>query len=188
MGQKDLIRAQTVGRQLTALLVQSEISIVGLAHAIEMSVNHLRTIKNGKASISIKTAGKIADFFDLEIGALFSSKPLTLKKLQDIANVKDFYASNVNNSQFFLHRREENSVAVFLKKILLSSEFLNEEREVNEIQSFIKNGFHKDFTSKELSRQLNRLVNAGMLTKRDKTGRKSIYLYSRIKLATMQGR
>ncbi|NRF41127.1 helix-turn-helix domain-containing protein [Pedobacter foliorum] len=183
MEQKHQIRAEIVGKQITSLLAQSGISIVGLAQAIEMSVNHLRTIKNGKASISSKTAGKIADFFEVELGDLFSSKILKLKKWKDIKTIRAFYNANEHNPQFFLHRRGENSVAFFLNKSILPSGFLFNEKEVNEIKSFIKNEFNKDFTSKELSRQLNRLVDSGILTRQDKTGRKSIFLYKLKRLA-----
>jgi transcriptional regulator with XRE-family HTH domain len=177
MEQNDQARAEIVGCQIKSLLSQSGLSIVGLAHAIEMSVNHLRTAKNGKASISGKTAGKIADFFGIEIGVLFSARDFRLKKLENIENLQRFYIDNENNPQFFVRRKGENSVAHFLKEILLPSGFFSERREVNEIQSFIKKHYKRDFTSKELSRQLTRLFDAGMLIREDKTGNRSIFLY-----------
>lgn len=177
MDLNDQVRAEMVGKQLTSLLAQTGISIVGLAHAIDMSPNHLRTVKNGRASISSKTAGKIADFFEIEIGILFSSKTFKLKKIENIETIRCFYSENEHNSQFFLYGKVKNSVAYFLREVLLPFGFFSENREVNEIQAFAKSKFKKDFSSKELSRQLNRLAVAGLLSKTDKTGNRSIFLY-----------
>ncbi|KIO77514.1 hypothetical protein TH53_08710 [Pedobacter lusitanus] len=179
MEENEQLRAELVGRQITSLLSQTGISIAGLASATDLSVNHLRTIKNGKASISSKTAGKIADFFELELSVIFSPKLIKLKKWEHIETIRKFYSDNVNNTQFFIARQAEKSVAYFLKTELIPSSFFEEKREVNDVQDYIKKEYKRGFTSKELSRQLNRLADSGVLSKEDKTGNKSIYLYHR---------
>ncbi len=178
MEDKDQLRAKTIGSQIESLLKQSGISIIGLASAISMSVNHVRTIKQGKASsISTKTAGKIADFFGIEIGDLFSSEPIKLNNLEELATLQAFYKENENNPKFFEARKGENSIAYFLKNTLVPSGYFREQREVYQVREYAKKEFNKDFDSKEISRQLNRMVESGELEKEDKTGNKSIYVY-----------
>lgn len=178
MEDKDQLRAKTLGSQIESLLEQSGISIIGLASAINMSVNHLRTIKQGKASsISTKTAGKIADFFGIEIGDLFFSQPIILRNLEEISTIQAFYEENEKNPKFFEARKRENSVAYFLKNDLVPSGYFSEPREVYQVKEYAKEEFNKDFDSKEISRQLNRMVESGELEKQDKTGNKSIYVY-----------
>lgn len=177
MEENEYQRAELVGNQLTSLLDQTGINVTGLAIATDISVNHLRTIKNGKASISSKTAGKIADFFGVEIDVIFSAKLFKLKKWETIETIKNFYEENVNNPQFFVARQGEESIAYFIKKELIPTMFFAEQREVNYVRKYIKKEYKRDFSSKEISRQLNRLTDSGVLSKEDKTGNKSIYLY-----------
>ena len=174
-------RSAIVGRQLGSLLQQAGITIVGLAHAIDMSVNHLRTIKAGKASISSRTAGKIADFFNIEVSQLFSAKSIKIKNIRSIPTVKRFYEENVGNLQFFIRQRKENSLMHFLRTELLKSKYLEEEHDVREIREHCKDNYKRNFTSKALSAQLVRLAEEGVLVRRDKFGNGSVYLY---KLAT----
>ncbi|MET4140949.1 helix-turn-helix transcriptional regulator [Pedobacter sp. UYP1] len=177
MEENEYQRAELIGNQLTSLLDQTGINVTGLAIATDISVNHLRTIKNGKASISSKTAGKIADFFGVEIDVIFSAKLFKLKKWETIETIKNFYKENVNNPQFFVSRQGEESIAYFIKKELIPKMFFAEQREVNYVRKYIKKEYKRDFSSKEISRQLNRLTDSGVLSKEDKTGNKSIYLY-----------
>ncbi len=178
METKENERSIIVGKHLESLLQQSGITIVGLAVGIGMSVNHLRTVKAGKASISSRTAGKISDFFEIEVSQLFSPKPITLKKVENIPTIKQFYVDNSANLEFFINlKKTENSLMYFLRNTLLKSQFLAEERDVKEILMECELEYQRSFTSKALSAQLIRLAKEGALTSRDKFGNGSVYLY-----------
>jgi hypothetical protein len=142
-----------------------------------MSPNHLRAIRKGKASISSKTAGKIADFFMIGVDALFSAKEIKLKRIELILPLATFYKENEANQEFFIHRKAQNSIAFFLKNKILPSDYLKKERSVSEIQNHILSDYSKEFSSKEISRQLTRLVESGKLQKKSKFGNKSVFLY-----------
>lgn len=173
----DKERSAIVGKQLRSLLQQAGITIVGLADAIDMSVNHLRTIRADKASISSRTAGKIVDFFNIEVSQLFSAKPIKIKNIRSIPTIKRFYEENVGNSQFFIRQRKENSLMHFLRTELLKSKYFEEEHDVGEIRKHCKEKYQRNFTSKALSAQLVRLAEEGALVRRDKFGNGSVYLY-----------
>lgn len=166
-----------VGKNLNSLLLQSGITITGLSYAIEMSVNHLRTIRLGKASISSRTADKISKFFEIEVSLLFSTKPIKLKNIKSIETINNFYRANSKNVEFFTNNKEENSLMYFLRKELLKSDFLKTARDVKEIKHFCINLHQRTYTSKALSAQLLRLSEEGYLKRSRKFANSSVYLY-----------
>lgn len=170
-------RSLIVGKNLNSLLQQSGITITGLAYAIDMSVNHLRTIRLGKASISSRTAGKISDFFEIDVSLLFSSKPIKLKSIKSIETVNSFYANNSKNLEFFVGNKETDSLMHFLRQELLKTDFLKTERDVKEIKDYCKTSHQRNFSSKALSAQLLRLSEEGFLKINDKFENGSVYLY-----------
>lgn len=177
MNEANHSRSVQVGFHLESLLSQSGLTIIGLSNAINMSPNHLRAIKKGKASISSKTAGKIADFFVIGVDSLFSTKEIKLKKRELIHPLTTFYKENEANQEFFIHRKTQNSIAFFLNNRILPSDYLRAERSVSEIQNHILSSYGKEFSSKEISRQLTRLVESGKLQKKSKFGNSSVFLY-----------
>jgi len=177
MDAKENSSSLIVGKNLNSLLLQSGITITGLAYAIEMSVNHLRTIRLGKASISSRTADKISKFFEIEVSLLFSAKPIKLKNIKSIETLINFYKDNSKNIEFFTNKKEENSLMHFLRKELLKSDFLKTARDVKEIKDFCSNQHQRDYTSKALSAQLLRLFEEGYLERRKKFTNSSVYLY-----------
>eukprot|EP00388_Colpodella_angusta_P015269 GDKJ01037865.1.p1 GENE.GDKJ01037865.1~~GDKJ01037865.1.p1 ORF type:complete len:182 (-),score=8.75 GDKJ01037865.1:622-1167(-) len=177
MEQNENIRSLIIGKNLNSLLLQTGITITGLAYAIDMSVNHLRTIRLGKASISSRTAGKISDFFEIDVSLLFSSKPIKLKNFKSIDTVSRFYEDNSKNKEFFVNSKEENSLMFFLRKELLKSDFLKVERDVKEIKDYCIKQYQRNYTSKALSAQLLRLSDEGYLEKSKKFENNSVYLF-----------
>jgi len=167
-----------VGKNLHSLLLQSGITIIGLAYAIDMSVNHLRTIRLGKASISSRTADKISKFFGIEVSLLFSSKPIKLKNIRSIETVNTFHRDNSKNLEFFANKKEENSLMYFLRKELLKSNFLEIERDVKEIKQHCLEKYNRNYNSKALSAQLLRLFDEGYLKRSKKFANSSVYLYT----------
>lgn len=177
MKAKENSSSSIVGKNLTSLLLQSGITITGLAYAIEMSVNHLRTIRLGKASISSRTADKISTFFEIEVSLLFSTKSIKLKNINNIETVNNFYRDNSKNAEFFSNNKEENSLMYFLRKELLKSNFLEIERDVKDIKQHCINQYERNYSSKSLSAQLLRLSEEGYLERSKKFANRSVYLY-----------
>lgn len=177
MKENEYTSSELVGKQVTSLLDQTGISIAGLAIGTEISLNHLRTIKNGTASISSKTAGKIAIFFGVSIDVIFSTELHKLEEPKNQGDIGKFYKENANNREFFVDRQQENSVAYSINTNLIPSQFFAEGREVSYVQKYLREEHGLDFSSKDISQHLTRLSKKGILTKEDKTGNKSIYLY-----------
>lgn len=176
-GQREKERAELLGKNVQSVRTQFDLTVQGLAAGIDISVNHLRLIESGKSNITVRTAGRIADFFDLDISHLFAPKLPKLKKAENIPALKKFYVENANNSQFFISRKGENSVAHFLRNELLPRQYFRKEREVGEVVKECLVRYHKRFNSKEISRELSRLAEKGILSRKDKTGTGHKFVY-----------
>jgi len=160
----------------------ANLTLEGFISAIGISLTYLRKIEKGEANITTELADKIADFFEIKTESILSAKGIKLKPLEEILPLQKFYKENKNNSKFFIDRKGENSVAHFLKNTLLPTGYFLKGYEVSEIQTYIRNNYNKDFSSKELSRELNRLVEKKKLFRKDLFGNQSIFSYSEIQL------
>lgn len=177
MEDKDKGRAKIIGRNLESLLQQSGITIIGLTSAIGMSVNHLRTVEKGTASITKKTASKIATFFGISTATLLSEDPIILDDIQEISTIASFYRENENNSNFFTSTKGKKGATYFVKDMMENTFFFQEQREVYQVKQEMKKLYHLDFDSKELSQVLTRLTLSGELEKKLKYKSRATNLY-----------
>lgn len=177
MEDKDQALAEIVAKNVKSLLTQSRITISGLAEGTSVSINHLRTIIKGEASITGRTAGKIAYFFEIEVGQLFSSAPIQLKDIELIDTIRKFYEGNSNNPQYFEDRKTEKSVSHYIENQVVPSGFLAEERSVYEVVKKVNSDSDLESTSKEVSRILTRLTAKGILEKEMIVGNKKRFKY-----------
>jgi transcriptional regulator with XRE-family HTH domain len=156
----------------------ADLTLQGFISAIGISMTYLRKIEKGEANITSKLADKIANLFEINTDCIYSEKTIKLKAIDQIAPLKRFYEENKNNAKYFISRKSEDSVAYFLKSILIPTGYFAKGYEVSEIQYYIKKTYNKDFSSKDLSRELNRLVKKNILFKKDVFGNQSIYSFS----------
>lgn len=181
MEDRDQALADIIAANINSMLKQTRISLIGLAFGTEISLNHLRTITKGQASISTKTAGKIANIFQIQISALFSPAPIDLGDIDDIPNIRAFYIQNKNNPKFFEGRKSETGVAYFVRTEMLNNNYFEEPLEVYQVIDIAKKDFKKVLGSKQTSLALNRMVDSGELEKEVKATNKGTNLYRRKK-------
>ncbi len=134
-------------------------------------------IEKGSANISPKLVTKVANFFGVEVSQLYSSKIIILRSPIKIETVSRFYYENQKNAKFFLSRRGEYSVAAFLRNILLSDPYMIEGREVSDLIEYCYKNYQRKLSSQEMSRELRRLYNKGVVGRKDKFGNGSVFLY-----------
>ncbi|PWG81189.1 helix-turn-helix domain-containing protein [Pararcticibacter amylolyticus] len=173
-----------VGRNIKELRIQANLTIEGLTFALSISISYTLMIERGAANISTRLAKKIANFFDIEMAQLYSSKPIKIRPLK-ILPVEQFHKDNKNNPKFFLSKRTEYSVASFLRNVLLSDEFVLEYHSVGDLRNFSKEKYQRDLNSQELSRELRRLYMKGILERDDRFNNGSVYLY-KLKISNEQ--
>ena len=178
-------RSKNVGKNLTSLLDQTGITITGFSYGANVSLNHARRIKNGKASISSKTAGKIADFFEIEAGLLFFSKNIKLKDPLKIPSIAKFYDENIENDKFFTDRAKDDKVATILKNQLIHEEFMAEWTRSMEIVDYVKvskkyQNYKNLFNIRNVSKALGRIYDSTTLLERnDMRGNSKVFQYRR---------
>lgn len=174
-----------IGKQLTSLLDQTGITITGFSHGSGISLNHARVIKNGKASITSKTAKKIADFFEIEAGLLFLSKIIKLKDPLKIRSIAKFYEDNIENIQFFTKKALENRVSFILYHYLIPddimSNWIRSFQIVNYVNENKKYQKYKDlFNIRNVSKALERIhKSTDLLDVNDLYGNGKVFQYRR---------
>src|SRR3546814_7599198 len=86
--------------------------------------------------------------------------------------VKRFYRENKRNPQFFISAKAQNSVAYFVREVLLKKKkYLRKKREVSDVVAESqRKEYTIDFKSKAISQELIRLVEKGLLAREDLTG------------------
>ncbi|MEO6520558.1 MAG: helix-turn-helix transcriptional regulator [Mucilaginibacter sp.] len=166
-----------VGRNVTSLRTQASLTIEGLTFALSISISYTLMIERGKANISSKLATKIANLFGIEVAQIYSAKKINLKAPQSISPIEKFYDENKQNAKFFIHRRNEYSVASFVRNILLLDPVMNSEHTVGEIKEYCAKKYKRELDSQELSREIRRLFLKNILQRRDKFGNGSVYFY-----------
>ena len=178
-------RSKNVGKNLTSLLEQTGITITGFSYGAGISLNHARRIKNGKASISSKTAGKIADFFDIEAGLLFLSKNIKLKDPLKIPSIAIFYSENIQNDKFFTARAKDDKVAVILKDQLIHEEIMSDWTRSNQIVEYVKKSkkyqkYKHLFNIRNVSKAFGRIYESTtLLDRNDMRGNGKVFQYKK---------
>lgn len=176
--QQDPEQAKIIARNVHHIRIWLDLTPKGFSAAVDISVNHLRLIERGESNITSRTAGKIADFAGIEVKHLFSLTLPKLKKPENIPTVKKFYEDNRENYKYFISRKGENSVANFIRTVLIPDGYFKKQRKiVGIIVRDCRVEYKKRFTSKELSRQLGRLADKGALSKKDPTGTGKKFAY-----------
>jgi len=177
ISENNAILSVIVGRNVRSLRTQAGLTIEGLTFALSISISYTLMIERGTANISSKLATKIANSFGIEVAQLYSAKKIILKAPQGIVSIAKFYSENKQNAKFFINRRNEYSVASFVRNILLLDSFMQGEHTVGEIKAHSDKKYQRDLDSQELSREVRRLFLKGILKRRAKFDNGSVYLY-----------
>ncbi|WP_157543799.1 hypothetical protein [Mucilaginibacter paludis] len=167
------------------MLEQAGLTIVGFSHGANISLNHARTIKNGKASISSKTAGKIADFFCIEAGLLFLPKAIKIKDPLNIPTIQKFYDENIQNDKFFTVKAKENSVTAILKEKIIYESLMDDWTRSKEIVTYVNETkkykkYNNIFNIRSVSKALGRIyAESNLLERADLRENGKVFIYKR---------
>src|SRR3546814_9844803 len=133
-GQREKQPTRRVAKNVHYLRLHVDLTVQGLAAGVDLSVNHVRLIEAGKSNITARTAGKICDFFNIDIAVLYGVAFPEKRPIEKMPAVKRFYRENKRNPQFFISAKAQNSVASFVREVLLkNTKYLRKKREVSEI-------------------------------------------------------
>lgn len=174
-----------VGKNLTSLLEQTGITVTGFSFGAKISLNHCRLIKNGKASISSKTAGKIADFFEIEVGLLFLSRNIKLKDPIKIPSILAFYKENIENDKFFSEKAKDGKVAIILKDKLINEEIMGNWVRTYQIIEYVRNSkkykkYRNLFNIRNVSKALGRIYDSSeLLDRKDMRNNGKVFQYKK---------
>lgn len=170
-----------ISRQLKSLMDQSDLTIEGLSEAAGLTTHTITKILKAKTRISPLTLEKITGLFGITASKLMSAERIDLSNRHLPEALENFYDSYEANPKYFQSRAKENVVAHFMKTVLVNDPYLNEGRRVRDIAEYIHTNpaYQKDFNPKVIAKVLDRMTKAGNIRKEDKTGKRSVYYYSR---------
>lgn len=177
MSKIDLQTATIVANNLTSLMNHYDLTPYGVEAGAGVEIHTIAKILRKTTNISTFTAKKLSNFFEITIDALFSSRPLKLKRPDNVPTIKQFYADNVLNPKFFISKQKENVVAQFLRTVLIYDPHLNEKKRSGIIAKHINNTYGKSFNPKTVAKELARMYEEELIDREDKTGKGSVFYY-----------
>lgn len=153
------------------------LTIEGIANALSISISYVLMIERAKANISTKLAKKIGDFFDVDVAQLYRKKHIISKNTTKTNSVSKFYQENKENAKFFIERRSDYSTANFIKNVLLKDTFMHSFHTIGQIREYSKKEYSRELDSQELSREIRRLYEKDIISRKDKFGNGSVFFY-----------
>ncbi len=177
---KSIHLSKIIGRNFKTLRLKAGLTSKGIAFALKISISYVLMIERGGANLSQEKLESICNFFDIPVSLFVSEKLPKLDLSRKKGLISSFYIQNKHNHDFFIERKKEYKVATFLKDVLLSDGIFNEERSVKEIITYSKGKFARVLKSQEVSRELRRLYEKGVLARRKKYESSTSYLYRKL--------
>lgn len=169
--------SKIVSSNLEQLMAHYDLTTYALESGAELEIHTINKILSQKTNISTYSAKKIAAFFDISIDALFSVKPLKLRKIESTPSIKKFYADNKLNDKYFKTRQEENTVAKFIRKIALTDSTFQTNRRAGKIAEYIEEKYKNGYLAETIRKELDRMYQEGTLEREDKTGAGAVFYY-----------
>jgi len=180
MDEKDSLK-ETIAVQLRSLMDQADLTIEGLSEAAGLSTHTIAKILTKKTNVSPKSIHKLTKLFSISAAELMSPSKIVLNKQAYPEMLENFNRSYEANLKYFGSKAKENTVAHFVKTTLINDPYLNKGRRVKEVAEYIRKNpkYQKDFDPKVIGKALERMWKAGIINREDRTGRGSVYFYSR---------
>ncbi|MCX2477171.1 hypothetical protein OQZ33_22750 [Pedobacter sp. MC2016-05] len=151
------------------ILKLCDLEVSGFSQLVGKSESHIYGVVNGSRPLSNSFANQIGAILNFDSGVIFNlNRPLP--SLLESDKLIDFRRKYSNNLEYFISKRNEQSIDFFLVNVLIPSEFMEDKRSVSEIRIHSREVYKKEFSSEELSKGLRYAVKKGHL----KTTKKEI--------------
>lgn len=160
MSKLDLKRAKTLSDNLELLMVESDLTIDGIAEYVSISKATVNRAVLKMSNISPGIVLEIANLFGLNSNEL-TDRPLTrVEHIPQLKSLLDFKKKNCDNFKFFKSESEKHNAQLFVKKELLKDDFFKQERKMKEIIDKLRESerFQKEFTKAALEQSIKRIL------------------------------
>ncbi|PRD46206.1 hypothetical protein [Sphingobacterium haloxyli] len=145
-----------IGNRIQLIMEILGLEVSGFEMLTSVSSSHLYAILNGNRRLTMEVANQIGEkigFDGWKILHVNYEIPLSIRQN---SNILRFYKEYSSVPDYFIDTRDERKKSYFVKQLVISSNFFNEERYVWEVKNKTKEANRK-FTSKELSQILKSL-------------------------------
>lgn len=155
----DQISAQRIKEFIKFL----ELTPIGMAGFLQISTDHIYSLRKGRRSISDSIAASLADKLGLTKADVFNSNFRLRKTKEGAEHMKQFMVTNSHNPNFFLNLKNENSLTFNIRTNLVENGFFDIEKRVSQVVKELSR-LHIKVSSEKATKSLLYLVETGYLT------------------------
>lgn len=140
-----------------------ELTPIGMAAFLNISPDHIYSLRKGRRSISNQIADTLESKLKISIKDIFNPKNKITKTKIDSTILNEFRRANTDNINFFVDKKLQNSLSSLIRAKMISTGYFEKEKRVNEVVSKLKElGINS--SSEKATKSLKYLVTTGYLT------------------------
>jgi plasmid maintenance system antidote protein VapI len=145
-----------------------ELTPLGLAAFLDMSLDHIYSLRRGRRSISDAIAESLSEKLGITTADVFNSNFKLRKTKKGIHHMNQFIDTNKNNPNFFINQKNENSLTLKIRTVLVEHGYFDSEKQVSQVVAELAK-FQIKVVSGKATKSLLYLVETGYLTFHKKT-------------------
>lgn len=153
---------QVSAEKFQELIDTLKLTPIGMAAFLDISPDHVYSLRKGRRSISNQIAKDLELKLKLSLKDIFSPRNNITRSKINFTSLNDFRKENSDNINFFLDKKLENSLSSVIRIRLISTGYFDELKRVNEVVSKLKElGY--ETRSEKATKSLMYLVTTGYL-------------------------
>jgi len=155
----DQISAQRIEEFIKFL----KLTPIGMAAFLEISTDHMYSLRKGRRSISDSIAESIATKLGITEADVYNSNFKPRKTKEGVDHMSKFIVTNSHNANFFLNLKNEKSLTFNIRTKLVENGYFYSEKRVSQVVEELAR-IHIKVSSERATKRLLYLVETGYLT------------------------
>lgn len=154
---------QRSAQRFNEFLTFLELTPLGMAAFLELSSDHIYSLRRGRRSISDAIASTLSEKLGITTADVYNPNFKLRKTKKGIQHMNQFKHANRNNPNFFINLKNENSLTLRIRALLVENGYFESEKQVNQVVEELAK-FQIKVISGKATKSLLYLVETGYLT------------------------
>ena len=159
---------QRSAQRFKEFLTFLELTPLGMASFLELSSDHIYSLRRGRRSISDAIAASLSEKLGITTADVYNPNFKLRKTKKGTQHMNQFKDANRNNPSFFINLKNENSLTFRIRTLLVENGYFESEKQVNQVVKELAK-FQIKVISEKATKSLLYLVDTGYLTFQKKT-------------------